>query len=124
VSPARERGVRTAGAQRPEPAVELEHRARVVPEVAQQPPEPLGAAHVPVRDDEDAVADPGSRGRAHEVLGRGQRVAARRPGLCREVLVDVEKRRAGNVTCEVELVARDRATRAPSGSRRTGTAPR
>ena len=34
-----------------------EHRALVVPEVPQQPPQSLGAAHAPVRDDEHVLAD-------------------------------------------------------------------
>jgi hypothetical protein len=87
------------------PAVELEHGAVVVAEVAQQPPEPLGTAHVPVGDDEDAVSDPGSRGGAGEVLGTRQRVAATRPGRRGQVVVHVEKRGAWDLPGEVELAS-------------------
>src|SRR6266536_695694 len=94
-----------AGAQRAEPPVELEHGAVVVAEVAEKPPEPLGAAHVPVGDDEDALADPRARRGADEVVGIRERVppaGARRRG---EILVDVEKRRARVVSGQVELAA-------------------
>ncbi len=92
--------------QRPVPAVELEHRAVVVAEVAQQPPEPLGAAHVPVRDDEDSVTDACPSGGTREVLGLlRQRVTPTRAWRRGQVLVHVEKRRARDVPGEVELAA-------------------
>src|SRR5207253_3393966 len=72
-------------------------------EVAQQPPEPLRATHVPVRHDEDAAPDPGSRGRASEVLGSGKRMTTARPRRRGEILVHVEERRTRNVPGEVEL---------------------
>jgi len=43
--------------------------------MAQQPPEPLGAAHRAVADDEDAVADAGLAGCLRELLLARQRVA-------------------------------------------------
>jgi len=57
-----------ARSQRPEPAVELEHRAIVVAVVAQQPPEPFRPAHRAVGDDKDAVPDPGPSGCLGEQL--------------------------------------------------------
>jgi hypothetical protein len=59
--------------------------------VAQQPPEPLRAAHVLVGHDEDALADSRARGRACEVAGVGERVPPPRPRRRGEVLVDVEE---------------------------------
>jgi hypothetical protein len=73
-----------------------------VTEVAQEPPEPLGASHRPVRDDEDAGADPGPACSRRERRRRGKRVPAL-AGRCREVLLDVEERGAGNVAGEIEL---------------------
>ena len=93
-----------AGAQLAAPALDPvdEHRAVVVAEVAEQPPEPLGAAHAAVGDDEDAVADARARRCPGEALGRRQRVAAL-PGSrpVGEVVVDVEERSAGDVPLEV-----------------------
>src|SRR5581483_7081837 len=83
-----------------------EHAAVVVPEMAEQPPQPLGAAERAVRDDEHAVADARARGRGREPLRRGQRMPARAlDGPIGEVVVDVEERRPRNVTGEVELAA-------------------
>ena len=79
----------------PRQRVELEHGAVVVAEVAQQPPEPLGAAHVPVGDDEDAVADPGPSGCARELVLLRQRMSAPRAGRRGEVGVDVEEAAPG-----------------------------
>ena len=45
-------------------------------EMAQQPPEALGTAQVPVGDGEDAGADTCARGRARELVRLGQWVAA------------------------------------------------
>src|SRR5436190_7273756 len=92
-----------AGAELAEPAVELEHRAVVVSVVPQQPPEPLGASHRAVGDDEDAVADPGPPRRGGELPWLGERMSAawsRRRG---QIGLDVEERGTGNVTCEIEL---------------------
>ena len=79
----------------PRQRVEVDHGAVVVAEVAQQPPEPLGAAERAVRDDEDAGADPGRAGRAGEVAGRRQRMAPARARRSGEVALDVEERGAG-----------------------------
>ena len=64
VSSSRSRGTKLAGsissspdASGPRQLLEVDHRAVVVAEVPEQPPEPFRAAHVPVGDDEDAVAD-------------------------------------------------------------------
>ena len=123
--PSRSRGTNSAGstcllaaAQRPEPAVELEHGAVVVAEVAQQPPEPLGAAHVPVGDDEDALADPGPRGgarRSRPALGSGCRPPA--PGGAREVA----RRRRGTTRpgCARRGSARARVPAMPSSQRQS-----
>ena len=89
--------------ERPVPAVELEHGAVVVAEVAQEPPEPLGAAHVAVGDDEHALADSGTAGCVSERFGIRQRVTAARAGLRREVGVDVEEARAGDVSPQIQL---------------------
>src|SRR5437763_8091492 len=81
-----------------------QHRAVVVTEVAQEPPQTLGTAADPVRDDEHSRADAGARGRRREPIGSGKRM----PPLIRnreigEVLVDVEERRARDVAGEVRL---------------------
>jgi len=76
-----------------------------VAEMTQEPPEPLGAAHVAVGDDEDAAADPCAPGRTREVVRMGQRMAAAPAGRRRQVRVDVEEARPGNVTGEVEVAA-------------------
>ncbi len=90
-----------ASAQRSLPRLELEYRTVVVADVAQEPPQPLRAAHVSVGDDEDAGADARTRGCAHELIGGRKRMSAFRPRRPREILVHVEKRRAGNVAGEV-----------------------
>src|SRR5207248_11068957 len=64
-----------AGPERPLPRLELDHGAVVVAEVAQEPPEPLRAAHRAVRDDEDALPDPGARRGGREVVGARKRLA-------------------------------------------------
>ena len=90
-----------AAAKRTAPRLEVDHRALVVAEVPQQPPEPLGAAHAPVRDDEDPVADARARRRGGELLRSRQRMPATRSPRRGEVAVDVEERRAGYVTREI-----------------------
>src|SRR5262245_32947635 len=72
-------------------------------EVAQQPPQPLRAAHVPVGDDEDAVADACARRGARKSVEIRQRMAASRARLRREIGVDVEEARARDMAGEVEL---------------------
>ena len=67
--------------ERPVPAGEVEHRARVVAVVAQQPPEPLRAAHRAVGDDVRVVVDARARHRLDEALGSTAADAAHRaPG--------------------------------------------
>ena len=62
-----------AGAKRAAPGVETadEHAAVVVAEVPEQPPEPLGPAQRPVRDDEHARPDARARGRGGESSAEG-----------------------------------------------------
>jgi hypothetical protein len=77
-----------------------------VPEVAQQPPEALGPAAVPVGDDKDAFADPGARRGLREPLGRGQRVSALPlDAQVGEIVVRVEERGARDVPLQVQLAA-------------------
>ena len=111
----RSRGVKTAGSiasspwasgpsQISEPSVE--HCRLLVPEVAQQPPEPrrtAGHAFV-VGDDERVRPDAGPTGSGRELLRRGQRMTTAYLGRNREVGelgVEIEERRAGNVALEV-----------------------
>jgi hypothetical protein len=71
--------------------VPLDHADGVVPEVAQQPPEPRRA--VPVGDDERVAADPGAPGRGREALRRRERVpAGLRNGQVGQIRVEVEER--------------------------------
>ena len=74
-------------------------------EVAQQPPETFGSAHVPVGDDEDAVADASTSGRAGEVFAVRKRVAPARTLRCRQIRIDVEEACAGDVAFQIELAA-------------------
>jgi hypothetical protein len=76
-----------------------------VADVPEQPPEPLGAAHRPVGDDEDAGADSSPGSRRREGLEVRQRMTAARPRGRGEVAVDVEEAGARNVPLEVELAA-------------------
>src|SRR5204862_100084 len=46
-----------APCERTAPRLEVDHGAIVVSEVPEQPPQPLGSAHVPVRNDEGVVPD-------------------------------------------------------------------
>jgi hypothetical protein len=85
-----------------------------VAEVAEQPPEPLGAAHVPVGDDEDAVADPGARCGGRKRLLAGKRMATARTGRRGEVGVHVEERRARDVAGEIELAGARRVADVPA----------
>src|SRR5438552_1257894 len=94
-----------AARQRPMPRVDVDHRAVVMAEVAQQPPEPFGAAHVPVDDDEAVIADSGTSGRTCEIIGTGQRMPAVPARSGGEIRVDVEKARARDVPSEVELAS-------------------
>jgi hypothetical protein len=83
-------------------------------EVAEQPPEPLGAAHVPVGDHEGAVADARPRRGLGEIIRIRQRMPAARAGWSRQVLVDVEKAGTRDVTAEIELTAAAGAAELPA----------
>src|SRR5262249_48627977 len=74
-------------------------------EVAQQPPEALGPAHRAIGDHEDPVADAGACSRLGELILARERMPSARPGRRRQVGLDVEKRRARDVSFEVELAA-------------------
>ena len=87
------------------PGVELDHRARVVAEMPQQPPETFRPAHVPVGDDEDSRADSGPRGRLRELLEARQRMPAARAGRRSKITIDVEERGAGDVAVQVSTTA-------------------
>ena len=94
-----------AARERPMPPVEVHHGAGVVTEVAEQPPQALGAAHVPVGDDEDPGADACASRSLRELFRLRQRVAAARAGLGGEVRVDVQEARTRNVALEIELAS-------------------
>ena len=84
-------------------------------EVPQQPPEPLRAAHLPVRDYEDTCPDPRPRGGLREALGAGQWMTARSlEGQVGKVFVHVEERGAGNVPREIELTPAGRVAELPA----------
>jgi len=87
------------------PGVEVDDPAVVVTEVAQQPPQSFGSALGAIGDDEDARPDPGRTRRACEGTRLRQRMTAAKPGRRREVGVDVQEARAGNVSGKVELAA-------------------
>jgi hypothetical protein len=72
-------------------------------EVAQEPPQPFGASHVPVGDDEDAVADTCSRCRASELVWIRQRMSAAWARGRGQIGVDVEEARTRDVATEVQL---------------------
>ena len=103
-----------AAAQRAAPRLEVDHRARVVAEVAEQPPEALGATERAVGDHLNAGPDPGRGGGRREPVGVGQRVPARPAGRRGEILLDVEERRAGDVGLEVEPAAQARVVERPA----------
>jgi hypothetical protein len=85
-----------------------------VAEVAEQPPEAFGAAHVPVRDHEGAVADAGARCGLRELVGIRQRMPAARAGRRRQVVVDVQKAGTRDVAAEIELTAAAGAAELPA----------
>ncbi len=102
-----------AGHERAVPRLEVDHRAVVVAEVAQEPPKPLGTAHAAVGNDEDTRADACSTRGVREVAGIGERMPStrsRRPG---QIGVDVEEARAGYVAFEVQLAPPTRAAELP-----------
>ena len=97
----------------PDPEPSVEHPRLIVAEVAQQPPEPRRAARhaLVVGDDERTRPDARTTGSIGELLRRRQRMAAahlRRHGQVRELRVEVEERRAGDVTFEVARAGRRR----------------
>ena len=103
-----------AAAERAVPRVEVDHCARIVAVVPQQPPQALGASHASVRDDENVGPDAGARRGRRELRGARQRMAtagSRRRG---QVAVEVEERRAGDVRLEVEAPPRLRIGDVPA----------
>jgi hypothetical protein len=84
-----------------------------VPEVAQQPPEPLGAADVAVRDDEGAGADAGSSRSGREIVCRRERVSSSRPRRRGQIQVDVEEARTRDVSFQVDLTSAARVVELP-----------
>ena len=106
-----------AGEERPSPRIEPAHedRAAVMTEMPEQPPEPLGAAHRPVGHHERVRGDPGTGRGGGEALGRGQRMAPRvRHRQIGQILLDVEKRGAGDVPLEVAPAAAAGRTELPT----------
>src|SRR5262249_2710183 len=87
------------------PGVEVDHRAGVVAEVPQEPPEPLRTAERAVGDHEDAGADPGPPRCLREVGCGGQRMAAAGAGRSGEVALDVEESGSRDVPCQVLAAA-------------------
>jgi len=96
------------------PAAELDDGAGVEAEVAQQPPQTFGAAHVAVRDDEDAVTDACPSGGRRELVLLRQRMSSSRARRRGEVGIDVEKARARDVTFEIHLPAALGLTQLPA----------
>src|SRR5204862_2289667 len=99
------RGVLGALGGRPPPGREVDHGAVVVAVVAEEPPEPLGAAERPVRDDQDAGPDACPAGGAGERSRIRQRVPATGAGRTRQVALDIEEGGARNVARQVLAVA-------------------
>ena len=97
-----------AAAKRPAPRVDSADQDTAVgmPVMAEEPPEPLGAAHRPIGDDEGVRPDPRPPGGSREALRGRQRMAPRIwDGEIGKVLIDVEKRGAGDMPLEVQLAA-------------------
>jgi hypothetical protein len=82
--------------------------------VAEQPPQTFGAAHVPVGDDEGTVTDACLAGRTREIGRIGQRMSPAGTGWRREIGVDVEKARAGNMLRPVKVPASLRLAELPA----------
>ncbi len=108
VSPDRARGLNSAGcdhflaaSQFPKPRLQVDHCAGVMPEMPEQPPEPLGAAERSVRDDERIGPDPGAGGRSGEVHSPRERMAPAGPGRCGQVPLDVEERCARDMALQI-----------------------
>jgi hypothetical protein len=75
-----------------------------VAEVPEQPPEPLGAAHRAVGDDEHAGPDAGAAYSLGERLGTGKGMPCTAlDRRSREVFLHVQENRTRNVAREVEL---------------------
>ena len=96
------------------PGVELHHGARVVAEVAQQPPQPLSPTHVSVGDDEGPVADARASGGACKRVRVGEWMAAALSRRRGQVGVDVEEACTGDVPGEVELATAARTAELPA----------
>src|SRR5262249_18261342 len=101
------RGLRllVARGERAVPVEEGDHGTCIVAEVAQQPPQPLGAAERAVGDDVDAGADARAARGLRELGLVGERVAAARPRWAREVAVDVEERGPRDVPRQILAAA-------------------
>ena len=110
-----------AAAQRAVPSREVEHGAVVVAEVAQEPPQPLGAAERAVRDHECAVADAGPAAAAANCSARRQRMA---PAASPAARGRARRRGTPRPGCAPRgrRAARSSDRRATSGSRRSGSA--
>ena len=74
----------------------------------------LGTTHAPVGDDEDARSDACAPGGTGEVFRVGQRMTAALSGRRREIGVDVEEARAGDMSREIELAPTRRAPQLPA----------
>ena len=132
VSPLRSAGTNVAGSTSSSPARSAPSQAldavgqdgaRVVAEMAEEPPEPLGAAHAPVRDHVHALLDPGAaRHLGEPPRGRQRMPALTLDGQVREVLVDVRERTHRGCARRGRARARGRGFRARNGSPRTGSA--
>ena len=94
-----------AHCERAAPRFEIEDGARVVSVVAEEPPEPLGAAERAVGDDERLGADPGPRHRRRERVGRRERVAAVQAGRSGELSLEVDEHRSRDVPLAVGAAA-------------------
>ena len=108
-----------SGHERPQPRLHAaaEHGDLLVPEVAQEPPEPRRASVHPlvVGDDEDAGTDPGGADGPGEILcGRERVPAAGRRGRRGEIALHVEERGSRDVPLEVELTAARRVAELPA----------
>ena len=115
-----------ARAQRPAPRVEPaeEHAAVVMAEMPEQPPEPLGAAEVPVGNDQHARPDARPRRGARRT--RPPRAADACPHPARRDRTDRRRRRETTRPAYARrgrAPAPARAGRAPTGNRRTASAP-
>ena len=103
-----------AAAQRAAPRLEVDHRARVVAEMAEQPPEALGSSERAVGDDLNLWPDPGAPRRPRRTARPRAAGGARPAGRSREILLHVEERGAGDVGLEVEPAPQARVVERPA----------